>query len=432
MTETLRDAKTKIESVPSLAQVTRNHRILLCLLPCFISTVSITMPERQRRLSNARNMPKLVSVSFEEGPLGVTLRRNADGVVFVFAIVEGTQAVNMDIRAGDELWSIGESLIEDTRIDKEAWDALVQYIKHASRPLKATWVRKNDETDMEEERHTRKISVETLENEHHHDVDSEREDEDDDEDDDDDDEDEEFAIDLNGIDSLINEVTITAPPPSRRDQSDDHIPTPRRMSSTTSNSSSTPEPRPESPPLCDPDLIDLANRLVLKDKDTQSVVSVFNSLTRRRAATSDAAAVAFIKEGRRVLKTGELTTTSKGAISLFNAQTKFFFFLMTDILVVATPISGPKGQKMYQVEDVIDLLVCKLSHDVDTDNSDSALFQVLWPGGTLQVSAKTSQDKMTWVDAIVEAICACVTSRDSSGRNGPRSIGNHNNDLESF
>ena len=330
------------------------------------------MPERQRRLSNARNMPKLVSVSFEEGPLGVTLRRNADGVVFVFAIVEGTQAVNMDIRAGDELWSIGESLIEDTRIDKEAWDALVQYIKHASRPLKATWVRKNDETDMEEERHTRKISVETLENEHHHDVDSEREDEDDDEDDDD------------------------------------------------------------SPPLCDPDLIDLANRLVLKDKDTQSVVSVFNSLTRRRAATSDAAAVAFIKEGRRVLKTGELTTTSKGAISLFNAQTKIFFFLMTDILVVATPISGPKGQKMYQVEDVIDLLVCKLSHDVDTDNSDSALFQVLWPGGTLQVSAKTSQDKMTWVDAIVEAICACVTSRDSSGGNAPRSIGNHMNHLESL
>ena len=388
------------------------------------------MPER--RLSSSRKMPKLVSVSFEDGPLGVTLRRNADGVVFVFAIVEGTQAENMDISVGDELWSIGESLIEDTKIDKEAWDALVQYIKHASRPLKATWVRKNEKIEMEEERHCRKMAVEKLESEDHHDVDSEREDEEEDDDDEDEEEDEEIAIDLHGIDSLINEVTITAtePPSSsiRHDQSDDRsTPSTRmsssRMTSSTSNSSSSPEPRSESPPLCDPELVDLANRLVLKDKDTQSVVSVFNSLTRRRAATSDAAAVAFIKEGRRVLKTGELTTTSKGAISLFNAQTKIFFFLMTDILVVATPIAGPKGQKMYQVEDVVDLLVCKLSHDVDTDNSDSALFQVLWPGGTLQVSAKHSQEKMMWVDAIVEAICVCVTARDSDGGNIPRSIG---------
>jgi hypothetical protein len=299
---------------------------------------------------------KLINVQFEDGSLGVTLRRNAEGIVYVAGIVEGTQAEHLDILENDELWSIGDSAIEGCPLDKDAWGGLVNYIKVASRPLKATWLRKlasrgAEQGDQDERRHTRKAGASDTSPvssppsqlpQYHHDVDSER-DEDEEEEEEDEDDEEVVTIDLNAVNALVAEVTD-----------------PR---STTSSSSSGSRGLTASPPAqdaeCDPELVELASRLVIKDKDgggAGGVASVFSSLTRRRPAANDATAAAtFVKEGRRVLKTGELTTVSRGALALFNAHAKVYFFLLTDILIVASAGSAKKGT--YVVEEVIDLQV---------------------------------------------------------------------------
>jgi len=88
---------------------------------------------------------KFVETFFCDGPLGVVLRRRAeDGIVFVHEIIPDSQAVNIDVSPGDELWTVGESEIGETPLDKEAWDGLITFIKQSSRPLKLIWHRKNN------------------------------------------------------------------------------------------------------------------------------------------------------------------------------------------------------------------------------------------------------------------------------------------------
>eukprot|EP01031_Cornospumella_fuschlensis_P046730 gene46730-57227_t len=85
----------------------------------------------------------LVETYFGEGSLGVTLRRNADtGIVFVFDIVPNSQAVQIDVKPGDELWSVGEYDIGRTPLDKDAWKGLIDFIKESQRPLRMVWVRR--------------------------------------------------------------------------------------------------------------------------------------------------------------------------------------------------------------------------------------------------------------------------------------------------
>jgi hypothetical protein len=40
--------------------------------------------------------------------------------------------------------------------------------------------------------------------------------------------------------------------------------------------------------------------------------------------------------------------------------------------------------------------------------SVSTGFQVIWPGGTLQVTAKSSEEKISWVEDLFRTICDCV------------------------
>lgn len=79
---------------------------------------------------------RLVKVTFQDGPLGVTLRRrNEDGIVFVYDLVPGSQAIHLDIKPQDELWAVAESEVGTTPLDKEMWNNLVTYIKSCPRPL---------------------------------------------------------------------------------------------------------------------------------------------------------------------------------------------------------------------------------------------------------------------------------------------------------
>jgi len=86
---------------------------------------------------------KFVDTLFQEGPLGVNIRRRPDdGIVVVYDIIAETQAVELDVEIGDELWSVGGNVLGDKYLEKDSWHGLVEYIKASARPLQITWKRR--------------------------------------------------------------------------------------------------------------------------------------------------------------------------------------------------------------------------------------------------------------------------------------------------
>ena len=322
----------------------------------------------------------LIYVIFGDGPLGVTLRRRPDdGVVFVFDIVVDSQAVNMDIEIGDELWAIGMSEIGDVALDKEAWNGLVQYIKFSPRPLKATWKRRKrhsiDATIANEDSCVQEKLEQTFEKE---------------------------------------KVVVQIPQHSIE-------------SGVPTSTDTSPQKHPEAPTvgstaIFDNDLVELCAKLISKDKEKPSFAKGLTSTARR---SNDATTMNLLKEGRKILKIGELETTVKAALAMWATQNKRVFILLTDILIIAIPV----GQ-FLQVEHMIDLQVCKLycegqiSNDRNANASSSDQnqklisaengFQLIWPSGTLQITAKNPNDRESWVKSTFAAICDCVEA-DSRG-----------------
>lgn len=49
---------------------------------------------------------KIVTVAFQEGSLGVTIKRRDDGRVYVEEVISDSQAVDLQLSRDDELWSI--------------------------------------------------------------------------------------------------------------------------------------------------------------------------------------------------------------------------------------------------------------------------------------------------------------------------------------
>ena len=331
---------------------------------------------------------RLISVVFNDGPLGVTLRRRAeDGIVFVFDIVDDSQAVMMDIEIGDELWAIGQSEIGDVALDKEAWNGLVQYIKFSPRPLKATWKRRpsssldgslpDDDSSPQEEVEQESEAQEIAQR----------------------------KIEYNSEKATESKHAPQKPPKSSKQA-------PPNLSND------------------DSDILELSAKLVLKDKEKPSFANGFATIAGKK--NTENSAINLVKEGRRILKMGELETTSKAALAMWATQNKRMFILLTDLLIIATPI----GQTL-QVENMIDLQVCKLycEGQINADNNITAVnsdknnsernsdsrnqgngngvaiencFQLIWPGGTLQITAKNPDEKEYWVNAIFAAICDCV------------------------
>lgn len=314
---------------------------------------------------------ELISVTFGDGPLGVTLRRRPeDGVVFVYEIVEGSQAVDMDINIGDELWTIGLSEIGDVALDKEAWNGLVQYIKFSPRPLTAVWRRRVNIIDG--------------------------------------------AADVSPVNSDKTEdaLSATSPPRAVVETNEEPLEVPedislrnaqslmRRVSSSAVDDS-------------DYDLQQLSSRMFLKEKEKASFTNGFASMASKR--NSETSAVHLMKPGRKILRMGELGVTSKTALAIWPSQTKRQFILLTDMLIVASAVGG-----ILQVENMIDLQVCKLfcegqlsadssgnSQSNSNDRQDNT-FQLIWPGGTLQVTTRSPEEKDNWVENIFVAICDCV------------------------
>jgi hypothetical protein len=340
----------------------------------------------------------LVNVVFGEGALGVTLRRRPqDGVVFVYDIVENSQAVNMDINIDDELWAIGDSEIGDVALDKEAWNGLVQYIKFSPRPLKAVWKRlERSRPDTPDSDIIDSNQVDTSNLNQYEES-----------------EDEEITIGLQQTsfhkEKIVKESKVGPPKPPKPFKPKNPF---------ESNDISIDEPISLSSSDGDSDLVKLSSRLVLKEKEKSTFASGFSSIAKRNT-DSTVIAINLVKDGRQILKIGDLETTSKAALAMWTTQNKRQFILLTDILIVAIPM-GPT----LQIENMIDLQVCKLYCEGNTQSDTRSTsftsnsgqngaveandFQLIWPGGTLQIIAKNAEEKLSWVENIFAAICDCV------------------------
>jgi hypothetical protein len=308
-----------------------------------------------------KQQSQLVTVVFQDGPLGVTLRRRSeDGVVFVHDIVEDSQAVNMNINIDDELWAIGQSEIGDVALDKDAWKGLVEFIRFSPRPLKAVWKRYNN--DEEDSVDLNEVGEDMLPEQNENSSD------------------EETTVNLQepsyqiekstSISKTIGNAVSKIPPPKP----------PKTLKPTTlsqpastffeptSSSSKASPPRPPQDlltkgsssrlsvatpssdlPDSSSDLAELSSRLVLKDKEKSSFANGFIAHSKKSIDNP----INLVKDGRHIVRIGELEITSKASLAIFDKQNKRKFILLTDTLIVAIP-SG----NQLQVENMIDLQVC--------------------------------------------------------------------------
>jgi hypothetical protein len=310
---------------------------------------SIASVEQYAAQANESEMPasegedSFVETSFGDGPLGVTLRRNADtGIVFIFDIVSDSQAVNIDVQPGDELWSVGEFEIGNTPLDRDAWKGLIGYIKESARPLKMIWLRRP---------HTNRRPV----NAHEHQP------------------------------SPVKEVI---------DSKEVHSADFRELEKVIS-------------------------RLSFKDKE-QSASMLSVSAPRRNTLTDDSASSMLLQEGRRLLRQGELIVSSKASKWAKPANKRII--LLNDVLIVASPQSG----NIYNVENIIELPTCKIrslgqvfggklssnDHTLAGTVALDSSFELLWPGGELELMADSREVKEVWVLNIYLAICECVESEN--------------------
>ena len=93
-----------------------------------------------------------ITIYFDDGPLGVKLKRDKRGKVYVQDIVEGSQAINKDVQQGDVLWNVGDLKVGDHPIDDVEFAAIIATIRDYTRPLPVLFGRTigMDKTDEED------------------------------------------------------------------------------------------------------------------------------------------------------------------------------------------------------------------------------------------------------------------------------------------
>lgn len=277
----------------------------------------------------------LVETYFQDGSLGVTLRRHADsGIVFVFDIIPESQATTIDVQPGDELWSVGDFDIGRTPLDKEAWKHLIGYIKESVRPLRMVWLRRPQ-----------------------------------------------------ALPEAPQEDTVGIAEPAPAAVSAEFV-----------------------------ELEKLVSRLTFKDNTWKpsSLLPVAMASNKKNAAAD--AAPSILQMGRRILRQGDLMVSAKGSKWAKPANKRFV--LLNDLIVISSPQPG----NTFNVEYIIELPTSKirsLGQVFGGDHSSAdhagassvaldATFELLWPGGELQVIADSKEIKEVWVLNIYLAICECV------------------------
>jgi ankyrin repeat protein len=329
--------------------------------------------------------PTYIITHFEAGPLGVTLHwRPEDGIVEISGIIPDTQATNMEVHAGDELWAVGSLEMGSNFIEKEAWQGIVDYIKQSDRPLEVTWKRP----------HRRNPSL----------AGSPRS----------------TILDESIQVSRERAESGTSPRNASRDGEG-------RQDQVTQAVTEEAVEESEQAPVVSPNF--------------KMLETVLSSLVKKPAHGKDNYKNEFhyrylLKEDRRLLKRGELTVHG-GTTLWIKTYHKKHVILLSDMLIITTPHMVHKVQ-CYVVDHMIDLQTCKLrsdgqvfgggaegksgpanpvagsashakdkSHGSDKQALECA-FQVIWPGGSMQLFADSKEAKEVWVLNLFLAICARV------------------------
>ncbi len=342
-------------------------------------------PEEQRIVDDGS---KLVTTYFHEGSLGVNLhRRPDDGIVHVIEIVSGSQAVDLDIQVGDELWRVGTNDVEGKFLDRETWQGLVEYIKKSVRPLEIVWRRPEHPIPHVRSRLSMRATHSPV---HSPEPVAER------------------ARSPSPIHSPSVEIESTVHPDAE---------TERGEQSEEEQSEEEEEPEVE------------------KVSATYKVLEgVLASLVKKPSHPKDSLKQDFaynylLNQERRVLRRGDLTTPGATTLWMKTLITKHVI-LLTDMLIITVPVKVHKLQ-CYQVEHIIDLQACKLrsegqvfgggldsktgpnsvtpspksAHHADPSH---AAFQIIWPGGCLELTAESKEVKEVWVLNLFLAICTRV------------------------
>jgi ankyrin repeat protein len=314
-------------------------------------------------------MGEFVETFFGEGSLGVVLRRRAeDGIVFVHEIIPESQAVHINVLPGDELWTVGDSEIGQTPLDKEAWNGLIAFIKQSNRPLRMIWHRKP----------ILEVKDPTL-----------------------DDQSQNFNPSA-GAES-------TAPSNLQANEQAEELP-------VSYDSQSSPQYQ---------ELLKVLSRISHKEKDSTPSLASFLSVgtTQSRKGGSFPDPMSLVVDGRRILRIGDLNIESKPIPPLWlKSVSKRRIVLMNDLLLIAAPSSG----NMFNLEYLIDLPISKISsfghsfglggtdedlipRNESSDSEETLTFGVIWPGGEVKLIADNKESKDIWILNIFLAICETVT-----------------------
>eukprot|EP01041_Mallomonas_annulata_P004607 gene4607-9154_t len=352
-------------------------------------------------LSNNTNNNNLISLEFAEGSLGLTIRRRPTGVVYIHDVLPNTQAETKDVRANDEVWSVGTHLLAGSGLNQEQWKGFIQYIKESPRPLVVV-VKRDENTSLT----------------------------------------------TSGGITNANSNTIT-PTPTSSTLSPLSSPQTKRSTSTSHNNNSPTKqqitshvdevPSSLSPPSLpleleiDGALLELCKKLTFKENIKSKVLQRTSS-----AETTTWNTKTFLQSKRSLLRAGEITTETKG--TLWNSICKKYLILTNDLILICSI----QNESSYIVEHVIDAKVCKLRTNGKGITSDlttltisqsqesttittasttavttaattgvtavtslpnNLSFELLWPNGTITIITKDTIERSEWVLILYNVIC---------------------------
>ncbi len=331
------------------------------------------------------------SASFRPGSLGITLQLSSTSSrCYVYSVNEGSQAVEKDVRTGDELWEvIGGSFLGEGTLTKERWLSLVEELKNAPRPLGLKFRRLHGKSAPQP------VPV------------------------------------LDEINAEDN--------PRETDDAEENL---------------NPTPLDEVEKEIDVDVEDFFRKMRLCEpkEPEHGVVGFFKQLNQgegRTLAPQDfrgeqgriPSAYRYLSgKGRRFLRQGVVQVQHNGA--LWNNSQERHLFLFDDVLVITVHVPSSANEmreEIFEVLNVVDIDTCKLlrcrqelsmggdevelptpsavghspASPSQSQQPKSSSFEIHTPAGDLHCLANTPEECEAWVNCLFGAICACVAG------NGP-------------
>ena len=335
---------------------------------------------------------EFVSVEFAEGPLGVTLGLDDDGTISVNGIQEGTQASSLDIAVNDELHSIHNGSLKDSRqvrFTRESWKVLIEELKSLPRPLQLTFRRAHDLNAIADETLGMEVKEEGLLAQAENEGDLQQTDGDDEE-----------------IISFKEQIS-----------------TPSVTSDSSNSPKKTPPPKPSKPIIESTKspqkaivlLDDLLDSMVVQRKKDSFLSKAAESLVGSNhsfLAPSEFVVNGVLQTPRslvggsscKLVKDGEVNVSVPS--TLWESTSKRHLFLFEDRLL----ISSTKCKKTANKHSILNVIELNTSKIYDHASLNELKFELRTPHGVLEVLVSSAEEREAWVMSIFQSLCSCVSA----------------------